>query len=245
MGASLKPITLLLIIGLLATSIIMVQSSSASSTPKPSAPEFTLQYVDYSYDVAPKTSTVTDPFTGKPVTTTINGYHVDNRTIILKIKNQPIPTADEATPLGLYYYVRFKGHYENNENSWKYLPKELKYGYGPASNYAEEVWYYTLTNLASEYHLYFSEDSEIDFQVQALFGNQTLFTMGLGGHYSFTGESGEWSNTQTVTIGNPTSAAPTPSIPEFPVAAILPLFLIILLAMLLQSKKRSSGMSFE
>lgn len=235
-------ITILILIILILTTI---QSTSALSTPKPSAPEFILQYKDYSYDVAPKTSTTTDPFTGKQTTTTINGYHEDNRTIILKIKNQPIPQTDEATSLGLYYYVRFKGHYENNENSWKYLPKELKYGYGPASNCAEEVWYYTLTNLASEYQLYFSDNSEVDFQVQALFGNQTLLTGGLGGHWVFTGESGEWSNTQTVTISAPTSAAPTPSIPELPVIVVLPLFLTILLILLIQSKRRPSGMLFE
>jgi hypothetical protein len=241
-GTSQKSLTVLLIVALIASGLMLVGSASAQSTPKPSAPQFTLQYADFSYDVPSTTSTVTDPFTGKQITTTNNGYHVDNRTIILKIKNQPIPQTGTENPLGLYYYVRFKGHYENNESDWMYLPKELKYGYGPASNSVESVWYYRLDSLASQYYLYFSDNSEIDFQVQALIGNQTLSVGGLGGHYVFTGEKGEWSNTQTVTIGSPASATPTPSIPEFPAAVVLPLFAIMLLvAALLRSKDRFSG----
>jgi hypothetical protein len=235
MGASLKPLVLLVAAVMLASGLLMVESAFAQSTPKPFAPEFTAKYTDYSYDIPTTTSTSTDPFTGKQIITTNNGYHVDNRTVILVIKNQQINTVDQANPLSLYYYVRFKGHYENNESDWMYLPKELKYGYGPASNSSESVWYYTLNSLASQYYLYFSDNSEIDFQVQAFIGNQTLSTVGLGGHYVFTGEGSNWSKTQTVTIKN--SNSQTPSVPEFSVMTILPLFVITLLAIALLKPK--------
>ncbi|MCL5876513.1 MAG: hypothetical protein M1540_01715, partial [Candidatus Bathyarchaeota archaeon] len=80
-----KTIALALILVLATSSLIMVGSSSEQTIPKPSIPEFTLKYVDLSYDV-PVTTSI-DQYTGKTVT--IQGYHVENRTIQLTIKNQP------------------------------------------------------------------------------------------------------------------------------------------------------------
>src|SRR3990172_3290742 len=79
-----KKFVLLLILILTASSLTAVNLANAS-IPKPSVPEFTLKLVDSSYDEP--TTYSTDPYTGKQVTH--EGYHVESRTIELKIKNQP------------------------------------------------------------------------------------------------------------------------------------------------------------
>ena len=70
---------------ILAISSLMVVRLASSAITKPSVPEFTVKFVDASYNV-PTTSSI-DPFTGQNVTN--EGYHVENRTIELIIKNQP------------------------------------------------------------------------------------------------------------------------------------------------------------
>ena len=76
----------------------------------------TLRYVDHSYDVPPKTTSTTDPYTNETTTTTIPGYHVENKTVEAVIKNN----------LGASYYnFRYKGHYAED---WSYYP------FRPSSN---------------------------------------------------------------------------------------------------------------
>jgi hypothetical protein len=67
-----------------------------------SIPEFTIKYLDGSYDIPSSTST--DPFTGQPVTNP--GQHVQNESLQITIKN---PT---VRPTGyLYYEVHMKGYF--------------------------------------------------------------------------------------------------------------------------------------
>ena len=89
----------------------MTKPASAQSIPKPSVPEFTVKFVDYSYDVP--TTTSIDPYTGKTVTN--QSYHVENRTIQLEIKNQPFNSyIANGQNISFYFNVREKGHYEEN-----------------------------------------------------------------------------------------------------------------------------------
>ena len=74
--------TLLLII-MLASSLITVELAFAQSITKPSLPEFTVKLVEHSYDV-PTTYSI-DKYTGENVTH--SGYHVENKTIEVSIKN--------------------------------------------------------------------------------------------------------------------------------------------------------------
>lgn len=60
-------------------------SAPPISASKPSAPEFTLKYVDSSYDVEPVYDTY--QYTGKTVVIH-EGYHVRNNSIIVSIENQ-------------------------------------------------------------------------------------------------------------------------------------------------------------
>ena len=88
MNRIVKGFALFIILIIAISSLIIVESASAQTIPKPSVPEFTLKYVDNSYDVAPKTTSSTDPYTGKVTSTTIQGYHVQNRSVEIIIKNQ-------------------------------------------------------------------------------------------------------------------------------------------------------------
>ena len=104
------------------SSLIMVETASAQSIPKPSVPEFTLTFVDHPYDVPPKYST--DPYTGKNVTTQ-DGYRAQNRSIEVIIINQPFTPYEDSNgnQIYLFYNVSIKGHYENN---WRYFPEYLR-----------------------------------------------------------------------------------------------------------------------
>ena len=111
-----KIVALMLSALLVLYSLAIVCSDNAQSTSKPSVPEFTLKLVDNSYDEPPIPSTTPtytiDPYSGKqtiltPGSSAIPGYHVENKTIELWIKNQPY-SAD------VYYDVRTKGHFGEN-----------------------------------------------------------------------------------------------------------------------------------
>ena len=84
----------------------------------------------------------------------------------------------------------------------------------------------------------------MDFRLQALIGFYTET-----GHpfmdvyeYNFTGQTSDWSSTQTITIQESNSSpSPTSSVPEFPIIAILPLFLSAFsAAIILRHRKTAS-----
>jgi hypothetical protein len=221
----------------------MVKTTIAQTTP--SVPEFTLKVVAHPYDVAPTTSI--DPYTGKTIVTT-NGYHVQNRSIELIIKNQPFtPYSDvNGNYIVLSYNVSSKGHYAED---WKYYPDAyweiplipmkgdftvMSFGYGDN----ESDLYSFLMNMP--------DSGQIDFRVEQRIGYYTKTQISLpipGGPFysvSFTGQSSDWSSIQTITIPattpSPTpsqaqspvpSLSPSPSIPEFPSWIILPALLVV------------------
>ena len=93
------------------------------------------------------------------------------------------------------------------------------------------------------------DNAQIDFQVDALVGQNSTYWYVMHPLYPQYGGFNEpatayetdsdWSNTQTITIGEiSTSPTPTPAVPEFPSWIILPLFIIAtLLLMLFYFKK--------
>jgi hypothetical protein len=176
---------------------------------QPSVPEFTLKYADYSYDVPPKTTTTTDPYTNETITTTIPGYHVENKTIEATINNN----------IGASYYnFRYKGHYENE---WRYYPfdpnSSLPYFLSDSYSvpYQASTSSYTVAALPSIFFKDIRVGGEVDVQVQALFGDFRAEPFGHIGlpaptyDFYFEGTTSDWSDTQTVTIGE--SQTPTPS----------------------------------
>ena len=84
-----RVLSILLVTLLTLSGLIMVEFVSAQAIPKPSVPEFTLKYVDNSYDVPPTYGT--DAYTGRTIIIQA-GYYVQNISIEFIIKNSPFTT---------------------------------------------------------------------------------------------------------------------------------------------------------
>jgi hypothetical protein len=167
---------------------------AASDIPKPSIPEFTLKFVDNSYDV-PTTYSV-DPYTGKNITHA--GYRVENKSIEITVKNQPFTMykLDNEQYANLFYNVSYRGHYGGG---WEYFSWDRN-----------KEWFITQSDseytVISFYHV--PSEGVMDFRVQAQIGYFTYYYMPFK-VYEFHGETSGWSETQTITIGE--SLTPTPS----------------------------------
>jgi hypothetical protein len=245
MGNIDKGFSLLIVVILAVSSLIMVESALAQSIPKPSVPEFTLKYVDNSYDVQPTTTSTTDPYTGKTITTTTPGYHVEKKSIEITVTNQPFTPYTDAKghTINLSYDVRYKGHFL--ESGWiQPFYQPIRNGeYGFTSQHLQSNSGNTIISVPSKFRV----GDVVDFQVQKLEGYYTswepMLTIVMGTS-QFTGQYSEWSSTHTITIGeaidsnkpSPTSTinpTPTqqpsvsPTVPEFQVFSI-PLMLIIM-----------------
>lgn len=200
-------------------SLLMVKQSEAQTIPKPSVPEFTLNYIDYSYDVPPTYKI--NEYTGETVA--IGGYHIKNMTIQVSIKNNPIQSNDATSHL--YYNVRFKGHFGKE---WSETPSVIVKNSSPStfSQYVNISPYnFRLLKQSSyEYTTFlfsvndYIPNSSIDFQVEAVLGHdsQAWITADPYGkspaHYyeavAFDETSG-WSPTQTITIQATSTVTPT------------------------------------
>lgn len=227
MGAVGKSFSLLLAIVLAVSSLLMAESALAQSIPKPSIPEFTLKYSDYSYDFPPTLGI--DPYTGKTIITN-SGGHVENKTIDVKINNQPFTSElSNGSVVSLYYTVRFKGHY-GNESDWIYPISGIQNWIKQTND--EYTVFTVRTNPANQ--IYLPSYGEVDFQVNAHLGNVNLINgrfWGANDYYVFDGTDSGWSNTQTITIPETvnTSPYPSPTVPEFSSAIVLVTMLIVLL----------------
>lgn len=214
--------SILLVVILAVSILIIVESASAQTIPKPSVPEFSLRYEDHSYYEQP--TYTTDPITGKQVIENEAGY-IKNDSIQINIKNQPFTSSKDASGnyTLLYYNVRYKGHFENHWQTYPYSPSS---GYWKATQTG-----YTSIPLPNTQVGYFATDSQFDFQVQALVGYETSTTgisqlppHNLSTSYQFHGLEGDWSPTQTITISDE-SASPSPTVPEFPCLLVISLLL--------------------
>jgi hypothetical protein len=165
--------------------------------------------VDNSYDVPPKTTTTTDPYTNETITTTIPGYHVENKTIEATINNN----------IGASYYnFRYKGSYTNKWNYYPFDPNaSLPYFLSDSYSvpYKASTSSYTVAALPPYFFKDVPEGGKVDVQVQALFGNFRAEPFGHIGlpaptyDFYFEGTTSDWSETQTITFGE--SQTPTPS----------------------------------
>ncbi|MCL5876651.1 MAG: hypothetical protein M1540_02430 [Candidatus Bathyarchaeota archaeon] len=174
-----------------------------TSIPKPSTPEFTAKYIDSSYDIP--TSSSIDPYTGQTITT--QAQHVDNRTIEVKVKNQPFTSyVDDKSnfTIELYYTIRVRGHFGGN---WTEV-----FSVDNAHPVQSNSDYTTISlplggNIGPFASLPTNSSSQIDIQVEAMTGYFSR-TVGFASWY-FTGEESGWSSAQTLTIGE-TAQTSTP-----------------------------------
>jgi hypothetical protein len=210
-----KLATLLFITVLAVSSLIVVSSVFAQSVTKPSIPEFTAEYVDNSYDIAP--TYTTDPYTNNTVIQSY-GDHVDNRSVVVTIKNVPFTPFNDTNgnTINMFYNVRYKGSfgqdwtrvYDGQRMVYNYDNPDNKYGY-KIQDYGSQNTVVLITSPPSQ--------GQMDIQVEALQG----YTNRTGeGHiffavvwYAFYGEESGWSDTKTITLGETSTSTPTPSTP--------------------------------
>jgi len=168
------------------------EPDESASVPKSSVPEFTLNFVGNSYDV-PVTYSI-DPYTGENVTHA--GYHVENKYIEVRIRNQPftpywIQENDHNRTINFFYNIRVKGTFAEN---WTNL-------YGGSYGYLMEDYGSEYTVIP--YRANAKSGGQVDFQVEALIGYEHPM---LSPHaipvekWVITGEESGWSNTQTITL---------------------------------------------
>ena len=233
---------IILIMATSGLSLMLAKPAFAQLPPKPSVPEFTVKYVDRSYDVPLTTTTTTDPYTGKQITTNSGGYHVQNRTMELTIRNQFFNSyydSNTQRDYGLYYNVSSRGHFGGG---WSYSSSPIS-----ASNSQYTILIFGLNGRESTENMVdlgnLDLGSVLDFKVQALVGyyaqiNDSPTIGAWWGHWEFTGQSSGWSSTQIITVGetsasaspNPTLlATPTSTVPEFPTWIVLAFFASVLL----------------
>jgi len=193
----------------------------SQTIPKPSVPEFTANLISST----PESQSV-------------------NKTIELSIKNQPF-----VSNFGFFYDVRMR----INDGNWGLLY--------PNNNSVPNLSYgeYTILSYSSGYfgveyqhHLGYKVENltagdKIDFQVQAMIGSiqrvyNSNFTNQLDIYpYVFTGETSDWSNTQTITIpASSSSSAPSPTVPELSLIAVIFLIPGIFSIALILSYRKSS-----
>ena len=199
-----KNATLLLIAVLTFSSLFMVGSVFAQSTPKPSVPEFTVKAVAHPYDIP--TTYSTDPYTGETITH--EGRHVENKSIEVWIKNIPFtPYTDaEGNEVNLYYNVRVKGHFEPDWGTPTTYSESDSAERIPQSNSE-----YTVLSLAN----YYSSKAQVDYQVEAVVGHfyTDYYPPGHAITWPVTvfqvDETSGWSSTQTLTFSENQTPAPS------------------------------------
>jgi hypothetical protein len=218
MHRNCKYLGFIILASLAIVSIAIMKGTVAQSTLKPSVPEFTVKLVPSQGSI-----TITDPLTGAN-----NTINFDNSTIQITIKNQLFSSYKDVNGnfINLYYNVSEKGPYGN----WKYYPTSVqKY----AISNSEHTVLTFLTNdmnrlqqnsAGIQADVIPTPVGELDFQVQACIGYYSIAYGFSGSSFPsqievFNGETSDWSNIQTINIGE-TSASASPNPTLAPISTI-------------------------
>ncbi len=178
----------------LAVALAGVESVNASNVP---VPQFTVQYIDESFDV--NTSPSTDPYTGETIPPTY--YHVDHSYIQVSFENNELPLIPADSYSKYYYNIRYKGQYTND---WIEARTASDGYYRPSVfttvNFSLSVFSVTGADVP--------KGTKIDFQVQLMYGfiDKNISEGPLGSLF-FVGETSGWSSTKTVTVGDSSAGA--------------------------------------
>jgi hypothetical protein len=212
MSGTSKRLALLLVFFMVTSSltILQVQPADGQSIYKPSVPEFTVRFVNSSYEVPTRYST--DQFTGEVITRP--GYTVDNSSLEIVIKNQQQFSSYESNGqiINFYYNVRTKGHYGQNWTNAYFLSDGLPTQ--SASDYTILSFPRYSDGFGTCGAGFVAPYGQVDIQVEALIGSIHRDASIFWAPYVFDGQESGWSNTQTITLDE---AAP-PSAPSQPTA---------------------------
>ncbi len=184
-----KLATLLLITVLVVSSFVMAGYAFAQSAPEPSVPEFTV--------------------TGQSIS---GSGDTEVIRIAVTITNQPFTpyTEPDSSSVDLFYNVSWKGH---DANTWIYYHHNIY-----------QVDYFKATSSNETFILLDLSGSELggmygggqaDIRVQALIGgyiysSQPFYPMDVY-DVEFTGQTSDWSKTQTITIPEGQTSTPSPT----------------------------------
>jgi hypothetical protein len=181
-----------------------------TTIPTPSVPEFTLKYIDNSYDVPTTTTTFStiDPYTNRTITrnATQQGYHVTKLDVEVTIKNQPFPSTINGNNSNLYYDIAAAPHFGNYTFSYPNVQS-------PDSLTLQSSTEYTVVNVSANS---FPPSGEVDFRVSAILGY--TYRHSIPDHilpiYSdvFVYAASNWTDAQTITIPETPSESPSPII---------------------------------
>ena len=226
-------ITCFLVLVLTLSSFVILNSVWAQTTP--SVPEFTVTFVDSSHDIPPRFEMNT--CTGKSEIAEA-GYNVQNKSIMITIKNQASTTYrnENNSIVGLYYSIRVKGHF----GEWYGDPSPDSYIYRSDLDFT--VIYCGLSgnngsdpfrgNIWLGGSIETQDGGQADVQIKAIIGHFTTiygtsspYDWMFGGdgtpshHDVFTGTASDWSGTQIVAIPESSTASflsPTPTLSDSP-----------------------------
>jgi hypothetical protein len=213
-----KILSVFLVIAVIAIlSLTVPDITIAQSIPRPSVPQFTLQYFDKSYN------------------DTRGGTYVEDRFIEVTIPNPTFTKYNNSNGnlIGLYYNYQWKNHSQQNWNIFtsnnRWLIPSSIYGSNKTITILElKLGTYSDINTEIEN---FTSGSQVDIQVKSAIGYYTRSptpTVFLSNgqeryliDYFFTGQESDWSGTQTITIPtSSTSPSPTSTVPEFSIVGL-------------------------
>ncbi len=195
----LPALILIVLFACSAFSCIAIQSVNAS--PNIPVPQFTVRYVDESYDASTQPSI--DPYTGETIQS--QNYHVNRKYLQVIFLDSPPSPADSHSEY--YYNIRIKGQYTSD---WTET-RTASDGYYNPSVFRTVNFSLTAFSIIGKD---LPDGTKIDFQVQLMYGGigKDLSEGPLGSLY-FVGETSGWSNTKTVTIGDTSFDATEPAAP--------------------------------
>jgi hypothetical protein len=196
---------LILIVAISSLTVLIVKPTNAQSTTKPSVPDFTIEFVRID---------------SQPLPEPLISY--SEPLVNVTIKNQLFtPFTDQnGHKINLYYLIDWK---QPSDNVWQQGEIPLQ-----ASNSSYTVYSFYLV-----YSGQAPPKGQVDFQVESVIGYITYIQGSVPkGEYippTYTGEVSGWSNTQTITISSTSNTpSPTPTVPEFPILAIIPIMIGVL-----------------
>lgn len=229
-----KIISIALILVLAASGLNFFQSTIAAS--KPSVPEFTIRFVN-----ATSSTPTIDPYTGESHTILTGNYSIEvkinnqatggsNSKIFYNFRIKPhydqswvelyglMNFTSKANDGGTFTYAWYISHYTPAQSTSSYttinLEAQITDVYGQTGTYFHIPSY-------SGYSGSIPEGGEVDFQVQALVGHTAQVFVSdhpIGmpwlGHYEDAvafDVASDWSNTQTITLGDRSTTSETPT----------------------------------
>jgi len=196
-------------LSLITVKLAFAQTPTSSPIPTPSVPTFTVQLAGPPYTV-PTTYSLNQS-SGQIVAQL--GYIIEYPNVVVTIKNQPFTTYTDSSgnTVNIYYNIQIKPHAQTDNWETLYSAEEF-----PQQSLDPN---YTNISLSVEDGA-IPVGAQTDIQVEVMTGYVSSTFVAYNPNppyiadynaYSFVGQTGNWSTTQTVTVPNNIPLSPTPA----------------------------------